>query len=193
MNNRIASVFDQIEIRPERSEEIRSTLLASYASKSTSRKIHTVRKRTLFLAAILTVFLLLSGFASIKYVITPAGFVVGQIDENGNATEGDYVHEAGRETPPAHVEDGRIIFTLDGSNQDITDFCSETDYYKYETTDKDGFKYVIVVGGTPKNMGWGEFIWDPVGESWGSRGIVPLDCGPWMHNAEAELWAKPKE
>lgn len=64
----------------------------------------------------------------------------------------------GFETVPAEVRDGKIYFVLDGSDRDITAVCSETTYYQYETVEEDGTRHFMLVGGTPDNVGWAEFV-----------------------------------
>ena len=58
------------------------------------------------------------------------------------------------------VEDGRLYFVFNDIKQDITDECSEDDYFKYEYTDEDSYRHVIIVGGTVDNPGWAEYIFD---------------------------------
>ncbi|MBQ9200177.1 MAG: hypothetical protein IJ141_08370 [Lachnospiraceae bacterium] len=61
------------------------------------------------------------------------------------------------------VEDGRLYFVFNDIKQDITDECSEDDYFKYEYTDEDSYRHVIIVGGTVDNPGWAEYIFDKDG------------------------------
>ena len=46
---------------------------------------------------------------------------------------------------------------------DITDSCSDTDYYRYEIANTDGSKSVILIGGTIENNGWVELVFDAKG------------------------------
>ena len=62
------------------------------------------------------------------------------------------------------VENGRLYFTLGDQKIDITDQCSESDYYRHEFTDEDGMRHVIAVGGGIDNPGWEEYIFDANGE-----------------------------
>lgn len=61
------------------------------------------------------------------------------------------------------VENGRLYFVFNDIKQDITDECSEDDYFKYEYTDEDSYRHVIIVGGTVDNPGWAEFMFDKDG------------------------------
>ena len=62
------------------------------------------------------------------------------------------------------VENGRIYFTCGDIKEDITDKVSKEDYYKYEYTDSDSMKHVIVAGGTADMPGWAEYIFDKEGK-----------------------------
>ena len=62
------------------------------------------------------------------------------------------------------VEDGRLYFVFNDIKRDITDACSEDDYFKYEYTDEDSYRHVIIVGGTVDNPGWAEYIFDKDGK-----------------------------
>ena len=61
------------------------------------------------------------------------------------------------------VEDGRLYFVFGDTKTDITDECNENDYFKYEFTDEESYKHVIIVGGTVENPGWAEYIYDKDG------------------------------
>lgn len=51
------------------------------------------------------------------------------------------------------VENGEIFFTHDGSDRNITEFCSVNDCYLYDNVDFWGNGYIVAVGGTAENMG----------------------------------------
>lgn len=56
-------------------------------------------------------------------------------------------------------ENGRLWLTADGQHIDITDRISEDTPYIYERTDPaTGQKGYLVLGGTPDNLGWMEWI-----------------------------------
>ena len=59
---------------------------------------------------------------------------------------------------PAEVRDGRLWFTVDGQETDITDLVDEETPYIYTRIDPiSGAEGYVVVGGTPENFGWAEF------------------------------------
>lgn len=61
------------------------------------------------------------------------------------------------------VENGRLYLVVGDVKIDVTDQCSETDYYRYEIVNNDGSKNVIFIGGTVNNPGWVELIFDASG------------------------------
>lgn len=66
------------------------------------------------------------------------------------------------ENKPYTAEDGRIYFTADGQNTDITDYLQrgENYYYKYTETDTQGVDYdiILAVGGNIEDPSYGEMI-----------------------------------
>ena len=46
---------------------------------------------------------------------------------------------------------------------DVTNQCSDTEYYRYEIVNNDGSRNVIFIGGTINNPGWVELIFDASG------------------------------
>ena len=66
--------------------------------------------------------------------------------------------------PWAQVKDGRLFFVLNGKSTDITDKCSEEEYYCFEQKSENGYKTSLFVGGTPEDYGWGQLVWNPQGE-----------------------------
>lgn len=61
------------------------------------------------------------------------------------------------------VENGRLYLVIGDIKIDVTDQCSETEYYRYEINNNDGSKNVIFIGGTIENPGWVELIFDASG------------------------------
>lgn len=153
MNNKLKKTFSQIEMDPARHAAIRDDLLALRRTKE-ENIMHPRSKRLALICALAALFILLCGFT---YAVSHIPFFTGPEVRAGRnyiatACDPNYV------TPPAKIVDGRIIFTLDGSNRDITSFCSETDYYRYDAVDALGIPHYIIVGGTPDNWGYMEYV-----------------------------------
>jgi beta-lactamase regulating signal transducer with metallopeptidase domain len=89
--------------------------------------------------------------------------------EAGRTDDSAYTSiSSGFERDPAKIRDGRIYFTLDGSDTEITNYCSEKNYYQYERIADDGYRHVVLIGGAPADIGWAEFIWNENGAFAGS-------------------------
>ena len=73
--------------------------------------------------------------------------VVNEVDEKGYA----------------RVENDRLYLVVGDVKIDVTDQCSETEYYRYEIVNNDGSRNVIIIGGTINNPGWVELIFDSSG------------------------------
>ena len=77
---------------------------------------------------------------------------------NGCSVEWDDSHlfVSGVANDMAEVRDGRVYFTLD--NSDITEYCSETTYFRYDFVDEQHIAHVILVGGEIDSIGWTEIL-----------------------------------
>lgn len=66
---------------------------------------------------------------------------------------------ADTEGSPVSLEEGRLYLTLDGQRTDITDLIDENTPYIRTRTDPDtGAVGHIIVGGTPEDYGYAEFV-----------------------------------
>lgn len=101
--------------------------------------------------------------ASLEFRKAVIGLLTGGSIEQGISEDGFlYVmFNDTEDTIPVEVSDGQIYFVLDGDRINITDFCSDTTAYAYESTDENGFQHILLIGGTPDNVGWAEVIPDP--------------------------------
>ena len=118
------------------------------------------------LAAVLVCILSATAFAygeeiwqTVTYHFITSGVVTTYENENGDVfVEG--VVEAGEETPPFEVRDGRVWLQTQEGERDITDELSDVEPYYYEFTDADGLRHVYALGGSsPDTIGWAEFLW----------------------------------
>lgn len=91
---------------------------------------------------------------------------ITQGTEDGEEFSEVYLHTEAL-TDPAEVREGRLIFTADGNETDITDKVSNGGYYEYEYRDDEGNTHYLIVGLNSediRNFGYAEFIKDPDGE-----------------------------
>ena len=61
------------------------------------------------------------------------------------------------------VENGRLYLVVGDVKIDVTNQCSDTEYYRYEIVNNDGSRNIIFIGGTINNPGWVELIFDASG------------------------------
>ena len=94
-------------------------------------------------------------------------------------------------TYPVRLRGGQVYFKMDGSYSDITSYCTETTYYMYEYTADNGYRHVMVVGGTPDRLGWSEYYWDEGGnmvhKTSSLYGEPNGERPAWLQHAEEEL------
>lgn len=86
-----------------------------------------------------------------------------EMTQNKNSMYFSIQREEQNNTDYVSVENGRLYFVLDGKKEDVTEACSEKDYYKYEYTDDQQMRHVILIGGTPADPGWAELMFDKDG------------------------------
>lgn len=128
-----------------------------------------------------------TGETWIGSLIRNAAFANGdeaQLIENENETaaviDSDYDFSTYLRT-----ENGRLLFSFDGLNKDITDQVSATDYFRYEKTLENGGRSVILVGGScEETWGWIELVFDKDGNYITNRMFIPVPGD----SAEAEEW-----
>ena len=142
--------------------------------------------RTAVIAAVVVLSLTLAGFTYGNRIIQLLGgghFVEGK-DSNGNNFAS---MDSGFENDPVEVRDGRIYFVLDGSDTNITNQCSEENYYQYEKVDNKGYRHVVLIGGTPEDVGMAEYIWDESGTFRGGNASYNGSEPAWLKSAEEAL------
>lgn len=83
--------------------------------------------------------------------------------QNENSLSFSIQREEEKNRDYVSVENGRLYFVLDEKKEDVTEACSEKDYYKYEYTDDQQMRHVILIGGTPADPGWAELMFDKDG------------------------------
>lgn len=193
MNNDFKRTFDVIKLSSKRQEEIKSELSSRLSKKHeenyimTEKTISFRKHRVLVIVMVALLALSLAGFAygnQIIKLLGGGGIVRGQ-NENGDRF---ISMDTGFVSDPVRIEDGQIYFILDGSNANITNQCSDSSYYKYETTNNAGYRSVVIIGGTADNIGMAEFIWDKNDEFIGNNASYKTEEEPqWLKSAKVEL------
>ncbi len=173
--------FDKIVMDESKKEEIRGML---------ERKKVTRPRWTIAVAGVAAAIALLMAVPVTRTAIVNAAMELGRkvfhtkqgmtitVEKTEGSENGDhyeYFSVGFSENPSAreaNVEekDGRIYLVVDGNMTDITDKCSDSDYYRYEVDNGDGSSCVFYVGGTPGDLGWFECTKFPVEDG------EPKDC-----------------
>ena len=191
-NNKIAESIQKImPDEASREQILQQILVRANTDNSTIRKENqdmntksrSVKKlATVIIAAVFTLSLLtFVGFAYGGQIIQLLGG--GRIEMGKNDNGDDFISISVFDSSPVEIRDGRVYFILDGNDTDITDFCTESTYYEYEQITDSGIRHVFIVGGTPDNLGWGEFIWNNTVAVLGSRAVYNEDA-----DGEAPEW-----
>ncbi len=186
-------MFDEVRLPQSHQERIRSALSSHIVEDQKEDapmqvKPNSIRiSRVLAVAAVAALALALAGFTFGNQIIELLGggrIVRGQ-DGEGN----QYVSvDSGFAADPVEVRDGRIYFVLDGSGTDITDQCSETEYYRFESKDGGGRLRVVLIGGTPDRVGMAEFVWDEDGAFLASNASYDTEEEPaWLVSGREAL------
>lgn len=176
--------FDAVRMSPEHQKRIRSELSSRFSEKQKEDNVVNIKsirkpRKALVAAVAILASVLLAGFTFGSQIIQLLGG--GRIESGTDGSGNNYTSiDAGFETDPVEIRDGQVYFVLDGSDTDITRYCTETTYYQYEQIADNGYRHVVVVGGTPDNLGWAEFVWDENGNFSGSNATTPASSnGEW--------------
>ena len=178
------STFDQVKLSEETAARMRERL----AVASSPKEVLPMKKhlwRTIPVAAVLIAALVCTAFAYGDQILWQLQMLVGGTVTSGTDEEGNrFVHmTASGDSAPVEVKDGRIYFVRGDTREDITDQCSEERYFSYEETTEDGARQVLVIGGTPEQVGYVNFAWMP-GGSFASSGEA--EDAPWLRQAYAD-------
>lgn len=185
---------------PEQVEAQRSAL-ASRCSKPKSEVTAMTAKprrpiRILVTAAVVAAALTVGALASSNGILSLTTLFSGaQIVES--VGEDGYLHfditgSTDQERNPVVVRGDRVYFTTEtGEELDITGQFSETKPYVYIYTDEDSLTHHIVLGGTPENYSYFEYLYDESGACTAMLGTYPdgydYDHKPaWLDTYRAE-------
>lgn len=117
------------------------------------------------------------------------------LNEDGNTFSWVVVHTEDL-TDPVRLEEGRMIFLVNGEELDITDQVSQTKSFRYEYTDEAGNTHLWLVGLNSEelaNYGYAEYIKDMSGTwtcGYSARVNIEEDgtaSAQWLEIAKGEL------
>lgn len=164
MKDRVKDMFEQVTMPEATEEKIRQAM--TEGRKPSRRIFRNIARPAAILAAMLALILAISPTARaavsdwvLKYVFPESGIsIYEQTDENGDVIG---IVAVDTEAPPfAEVRNGRLYFTGNGEEIDITDQITEEKPYYYTYVDDYGLTHFLVVGysGTIDNFGIYEFM-----------------------------------
>ena len=183
--------FDKVVMDEERKEEMRKMLGAQKVKKSKRRTWIPALAAVAALVAVLVAVpftrnMIVSAAEALGFKKTKSGVEVSatsSVDKENSVYffEKTIVAPEG-ENNYAQVKDGRLYCVIDDEWIDVTDQCSETEYYRKEITDQDGDKVVIYVGGTPDNKGSAEFTYGEDGKLYIAYADFDAEVTPWIES-----------
>lgn len=181
MENQFKSTYSKIRIDDER----RTEMVAVLRNKKNKNAIWI--RSSLAVAGLIAVLCIIP--ATRTEIVNAASRIISVFTANGQKitveqlpNESVAVVNEVDEKGYARVENGRLYFVLGNIKTDVTDQCSETNYYRYELVNSDGSRNVIFVGGTVVDYGWVELVFDNTGKyitnSMGSGGSAQTRFDP---------------
>ena len=154
MNRYYRRTFDKVRLSESRQEQIRSTLSSQYNTyqeeaglmNSKTCALKPKHSRVLVVVAAIVMVMVFVGFTYGSRIIQLLGG--GRLEEGRDSKGNNYSSmDTGFASDPVEVRDGQIYFILDGSDTNITDQCSEENFYRYESVDGNGYRHVVLIGG----------------------------------------------
>lgn len=82
------------------------------------------------------------------------------------------------------ISGDKIYLTVEDKKIDVTSYCDEKSYYRYEVMNSDGSKSVLFIGGSVERAGYVELVFDENGQYVFNKMQVPVingdDVEPWV-------------
>ena len=205
--NDVKDMFERITMPEETQEKVRSALADKTAAQRRGNPAWL--RNTASVAAVLALVLLISPQARAAvsewvkaYVFPDSGITIYQKrNEKGNLVE--IVAVDTEAAAFAHMDNGRLYFTANGENLDITDRLAEDAPFYYTFVDDYELTHYMVVGyhGTLDNFGVYNFVREQQTGEWvtgsGRNFLDPVTESryPWVDIAWEDLgipWPKPE-
>lgn len=157
MEHNYKRVFDSVNMSEEKEKQIRAVLASSLSDKNKIEnediimknkftvKDFFTRKRILISILAILLLLVLVGFTYNQEIIRLlSGNVQTKYKKmNGHAT----TFNVGFEREPVEVRNGQVYFMFAEEEINITEYCTEETYYKYEKVTQEGYRNIFIVGG----------------------------------------------
>ena len=205
MENRVKEVYGQIRMPEQCSQRIEGAMRNKQRNKQADTSKNPAGYRRLPGPAVaLAAALLLVLVNGTAYAYTGEGIIsrilsfannaifTESVDEEGNMVSSATLDTANA-TAPAVYKDGRLWFTANGENIDITEQISDSQAYIYDYRDSQGIKHYLILGGDPETFSYAEFLYDEnknpawVGGYFTSGKVGETINPVWLENAKAKL------
>lgn len=198
MEKKLKEVFNQVKMPVECALNIEGIIKEKQETKPQRIKICKMPRAVATAAAVIMALLLTDG---VVYAYTGSGIISRIIAFNGTVftktvdEDGSIVSKGQlnleEAAAPAKYEDGRLYFTANGENLDITEEISDMRAYTYIYQDAASVTHYMIVGGNPESFGYAEFLQGADGE-WIGGSFVGGEVGgtinpDWLQNAKQEL------
>lgn len=179
MEDMMKELFDDLVLDETKKSEIRKSIISTKTQKYTGVKIAITSLAAILLVLFSVPFtrnaIVSAATKCIKVFIFSNGetLTVGSepdetyvaLDNTNENLNSTYINGLEyTENEYVNTENGRVIFTYEDITLDITEQCSNSTYYRFETTDNNGYRIIICVGGESDNIGWLKLIFSPDGE-----------------------------
>ncbi len=163
------------------------------ASGTSERIVHMNKRRivTFALAAVLLLSLGIAGYSAGQTLFGWGGNMEIRAEKTNSGVENTvYVHTEDM-TQPVSIENGRMIFIVNGEHIDITDQVSETEPYIYHYSDEEGVVHYWIIGkngSEPEHYGFAEYL-QPRDGDWTAGYVARTNdnSAPWLEKAWDEL------
>lgn len=133
-------------------EAVKARVLAGIKAPVGRKRLSRMKKMLLVAGLAATLALVGAGFPSMVYQLVNSTLTFEQNPDGRSVT---YEHNISS----IEVEDGRLFFVLDEERTDITNLISEDTPYIYDGSNPEtGLTYYLIMGGTPENYGWLEWV-----------------------------------
>ncbi|MCR5418730.1 MAG: hypothetical protein K6E84_07435 [Lachnospiraceae bacterium] len=86
------------------------------------------------------------------------------VQTDPNVSQSEITINTDQEKEYCSVEDGRVYFNFEDTKEDITDYCNGDSYFEKEYKDENGYRHIVLAGGSIENPGWAEYILDEEGK-----------------------------
>lgn len=183
MEENIKKVFDNISMESKKMDEIRVGLHAKRVVPKWSKAVAclAIGVATLFAIPKTRVMIVNAAERLIRSFHTADG---GEVIYEEKDNELSFTVSEPIDCSYIEVSGDKIYLTVEDKIIDVTSYCDEKSYYRYEMMNSDGSKSVLFIGGSIERAGYVELVFDENGQYVFNKMQVPFingnDVEPWV-------------